>query len=125
NKKHIIKTLTKIKPDVSRVLQIPESLFFEYFVLYDLYSWQDAITHQVAKTSGTNLTLGTGTPSPASLRSAEAQIRSSSPLPLLGALWQCLQQRPQMPRIAAPAPDRAPVERLTHLPGAGGQDRPF
>jgi hypothetical protein len=41
------------------------------------------------------------------------------------AVWQGREQRPQMPCVAAPAPDRMPIERLAHLPGAGGQDRPL
>jgi hypothetical protein len=39
------------------------------------------------------------------------------PLPFLGFF--------QVAGVAAPAPDRTPVERLTNLPSAGGQDRPF
>lgn len=30
-----------------------------------------------------------------------------------------------MPLVAAPAAERAAIERLPHLPGAGRQDRPF
>src|SRR5271163_359760 len=45
-------------------------------------------------------------------------------VPLRALAFQNLQERLKMPLIAPPASDRAPEDRLPHLPAASGENRP-